>query len=38
MITTIDGTGDSYGLTPVLLSTTGPNVAPKATVTDVREY
>lgn len=38
VITTIDGTGDSYDLTPVLLSTTGPNVAPKATVTDVREY
>jgi hypothetical protein len=38
VITTIDGTGDSYDLMPVLLSTTGPNVTPKATVTDVREY
>jgi hypothetical protein len=38
VITTIDGTGESYNLMPVLLSTRGPGVTPKVKVTDVQEY
>ena len=38
VITTIDGTGESYNMTPVFLSTRGPGVKPKVEVTDVQEY
>jgi hypothetical protein len=38
VITTIDGTGDSYNVTPVLMSTRGSSVVPKAKITDVQEY
>jgi hypothetical protein len=38
VITTIDGTGESYDVMPVLLSTPRAGVAPKVKVTDVQEY
>ncbi len=38
VITTIDGAGESLNVMPQLLSTRGPGVKPKATVTDVQEY
>ena len=38
VITTIDGTGESYNVMPVLLSTRGSGVTPKAKVTAVQEY
>jgi hypothetical protein len=38
VITTIDGTGTQYDMTPVPLSTRGPGIVPKAKITAVREY
>jgi hypothetical protein len=38
VVTTLDGTGAEYDVMPVLLSTRGTGVVPKAKVTDVQEY
>ncbi|HEY7597693.1 MAG TPA: hypothetical protein VH969_31420 [Actinophytocola sp.] len=38
VITTIDGTGESYNVAPVFLSTRGTGVTPKAKVTAVQEF
>jgi hypothetical protein len=38
VITTVDGTGESYNVMPVFLMTSGSGVTPKAKVTDVQEY
>lgn len=38
VITTVDGTGDSYNAMPVFMMTSGSGVTPTAKVTDVREY
>ena len=38
VITTVDGTGTQYDLMPVMLSTRGSGVVPKAKITAVQEY